>query len=377
MASPIFISNPPPGFSVLAILRGLQLALLGAYRSLQNPALFKSAYYSHVLDAIKYSVMIQLVLWSPVVMLRIFTSFVALLFTLSALDGAAQSLRYFQFNVLNLSVFVIAASRHFSKQLDQLFLLSLQFIDQTYVKHHPEKHSHQYYAPLMELSTDMKQSSALAAGGKFSLKSLKEHYANSQDFSVFVKRHLITLAYSLLVFLLSKLPYVGNIILGLISFQNLNDKIGTERALLIFGVLQIVPKSYSVTFMTTYYGSRSMVHDLLLPYFSRVKFTKREKELWIKAREGLLFGFGLCFFSLIKQFPWVGLLTYGFAESSVAYLVTKVSDPPPDLASKLISWNETQLVWSKEREQTLLSGEFANADEGFSPIPGSFLFSHN
>lgn len=371
MASPIFISNPPPGFSVIAILRGLQLALLGAFRSLQNPSLFKSNYYTEAISAIKYSILIQLILWSPIVSLRIFANFIGLFFNLSLIEGTANSLKYLQFNVLNVNVFVISASRYFSKHLDTLFLSSLEFIDSVYLKKHPDRQSQQFHQNLVELSVENKENYNTG----FNIQNLKKKYTSSQDFSAFVKRHLTKTTLNLLVLLISKLPYVGTVVLGLISFQSLNDKIGTERAIVVFGTLQMIPKKYSVAFLTTYYGSRSMVHDLLLPYFTRVRFTNREKEQWIKAREGVLFGFGLCFFSLIHWFPWVGLLTYGFAESSVAYLITKITDPPPDQASQLIHWNQTQLVWNKEKEQSIIQGTFANNDEGYSPIPGSFIFS--
>ncbi|KAM9911868.1 hypothetical protein OXX69_003123 [Metschnikowia pulcherrima] len=372
MASPIFISNPPPGFSIIAILRGLQLALLGAFRSLQNPRLFASDYYGQALSAIKYSILIQLVLWSPVVCLRIFANFLGLFVNSTFIDNAASSLKYLQFNVLNVNVFVISASRYFTNQLDDLFLSSIEFIDSVYIEKHPERRGQRFHPNLVELSVEIKEPSN---SGIPSFRSLKKTYAGSQEFSVFVKRHLTRTSLNFLVLLLSKLPYVGTVILGLISFQDLNDKIGTERAVAIFAILQMIPKAHSVAFLTTYYGSRSMVQDLLLPYFSRVRFTKREKEQWIKAREGLLFGFGFCFFYLIRSFPWVGLLIYGFAESSVAYLITKVSDPPPDQVSQLVHWNQTQLVWNKEKEQSVLEGTFITNDEGFNPIPGSFIFS--
>ncbi|GEQ66576.1 hypothetical protein JCM33374_g239 [Metschnikowia sp. JCM 33374] len=349
-----------------------QLALLGAFRSLQNPSLFRSSYYSQAISAIKYSILIQLIAWSPIVCLRIFANFLSFFINSSFIENASNSLKYLQFNVLNISVFAISATRYFNKQLDALFLFSLEFIDAVYLEKHPDRKSHQFHSNLVDLSVEIKENST---SGFPSVQNLKQRYANSQEFSSFVKRHLTKTTFNISVLLLSKLPYIGAVVLGLISFQNLNDKIGTERAVMVFGILQMIPKTYSVTFLTTYYGSRSMVHDLLLPYFTRVRFTNREKEQWIKAREGVLFGFGLCYFLLIRSFPWIGLLIYGFAESSVAYLITKVSDPPPDQASQLVHWNQTQLVWNKEKEQSILKGTFAMNEEGYIPVPGSFIFS--
>lgn len=378
MGSPIFISNPPPGFSVAAIIRGCQLAFLGAYRSLQNPRLFKSVYYQQALFAILYSILIQLLLWSPIVVLLIFSRFVRLFVTLDVLDRCARALTSFQFNVLNVSVFLVSVSRYFTKDLDNMFLSSLEFIDNLYVSKHPEKKGHQFHPNLVALSTEDKELRAATSTPPASLSGLKAKYTSSQDFAAFIKRHVVRTAYNIAIFLVGKLPVVGSVVLGLISFLNLNDKIGTVRSIAIFAIFQLIPKHYSVLFLTTFWGSRSMVYDLLIPYFTRVRFTNREKETWIKSREGLLFGFGLCFYILVKQFPWVGLLTVGFAETSAAYLITKVTDPPPSQSSKLIEWNSSQLVWNKEKEQTILSGGFVDGDDGFVPIPGSFIFAkHN
>lgn len=371
MASPIFISNPPPGFSMLAVLRGMQLALLGGYRLLQNPRLFQSAYYARALDAIKYSIFIQLTLWAPVVALRVFANFMGIFVNSRILESLANWLRDFQFGVLNLGVFFTSIAKQFSTQLDMIFLQSLEFIDKSYLKKHPDKPEHQYHRNLVELSQDP----PLPSGkGILSLQTWRDKYNSSQEFSTFVGRHCYKMSFNVAVFFLSKLPYVGHVIVGLLSFYNLNDKIGTDRAVLVFVVLTLLPRHHAVLCLTTYYGLRSMVHDLLLPYFSRVRFTSREKEQWIKSREGLLFGFGFLFFVLIRKLPWIGLLIYGFAETSVAYLITKVSDPPPSSLSQLIHWNQTQLVWNKEKEQDVLQGTFASSDEGFSPIPGSFIF---
>lgn len=371
MASPILISNPPPGFSVLAIIRGFQLAILGAYRSLQNPSLFNLRFYRQALFAILSSLAIQAVVWSPLIALRILFKIVSFFVHSEKLHDILHGLKHLQFNVLNLSVFMVSASRFFSPQLDQLFLASLQFIDSVYVSKHSENNSHQYYLNLVSLSTD-----ETITFMKPTLSGIRLKWRSSQEFAAFMKRHLYRVLCCIGIFCIGKVPVVGSVILGTISFQNLNSKIGTVNAAVIFCFLQIIPKLYSILFLTTYWGSRNMIHDLLMPYFSRVRFTKSEKDQWMRTREGLLFGFGLCFFIIIHKFSWCGLLIYGFAESSAAYLISKITDPPPSLASQLLKWSSTQLVWNKEKENRLLSGQFVEVDEGFLPIPGSYLFSH-
>lgn len=374
MASPVFISKPPPGFSPIAIIRGIQLGLLGAYRSLQNPQLFQSVYYKQATSAIIYSVGLQLLLWTPIVALKM--AFRVLSFLFRDLSETSHvvvtNLSYFQHNILNLSIFVISALRFFKPELDELFLLSLQFVDQVYAKKHPDREPRGYHANLISC-TKVRDAHHIRAGKRSLFDSLRNKLSQSLDFTAFLNRYLRNCLFNIAVYSLCRVPKLGSVVVGVISFSNFNNVVGTVPAVAVFLILQLLPTTAKVLFLTIYWGSRSMIHDLLLPYFIRVQFTKIEKDQWIKSREGVLFGFGLCYFTLIYYLPWVGILIYGFAESSAAFLVTKVSDPPPEQVHQLIDWNATQLVWNKEKEHYILSGQFSEYDEGFNPIPGSFM----
>lgn len=57
-------------------------------------------------------------------------------------------------------------------------------------------------------------------------------------------------------------------------------------------------------------------------------YTKEQKRTWFRDREGVLFGFGVGFFVFLK-IPLLGVLIYGIAEASTAYLITKITEPPP------------------------------------------------
>lgn len=86
----------------------------------------------------------------------------------------------------------------------------------------------------------------------------------------------------------------------------------------------------------------------LEPYFARVRYNKEQKKLWFKDRAGVLFGFGLGFYIFVK-IPLVGVLIYGLAEASTAYLITKITEPPlpPNEAEK---FKEDSLRWKNKHE---------------------------
>jgi hypothetical protein len=86
----------------------------------------------------------------------------------------------------------------------------------------------------------------------------------------------------------------------------------------------------------------------LVPYFNRVHYTAEQKKRWFKDREGVLFGFAITFTVFLK-IPLVGVLIYGIAEASTAYLITKITDPPPPPAQSQ-GFAETQVRWKNKHE---------------------------
>jgi hypothetical protein len=62
----------------------------------------------------------------------------------------------------------------------------------------------------------------------------------------------------------------------------------------------------------------------------------------------VLFGFGVGFFVFLK-IPLVGVLIYGIAEASAAYLITKITDPPPP-PGETQDWAEAQVQWKNKHE---------------------------
>lgn len=52
---------------------------------------------------------------------------------------------------------------------------------------------------------------------------------------------------------------------------------------------------------------------------------------------------------MLLKTPWVGVLVYGIAEASTAYLITKITDPPP-APSESAGFAETQIAWKNKHE---------------------------
>lgn len=57
---------------------------------------------------------------------------------------------------------------------------------------------------------------------------------------------------------------------------------------------------------------------------------------------------------MVLRIPYIGVLMYGVAEASTAYLVTKITDPPPPPAESL-NFAESQVTWNNKHDFLLLS----------------------
>ncbi|KYK54552.1 putative transmembrane protein [Drechmeria coniospora] len=304
-------------FDLNAVLRGFQLTLVGAYRALQNPDLFTSAQYRQAAMAVAAGIVIRLILAIPIIGVK------ALLWLFSfaySVDRTSwdDRLNFIGEYVLQVPFFLMTLLRHLVPTMDDLFMQSLQWVDLTYV----QKHKHDNAETLRDLYYPNLRLYNSRSDGNTHNKN------NSRALPSFLTKFFRKGCISILIFGLSYLPLVGTLVLPAASFYTFNKSVGLGPAAAIFGTSIFLPRRWLVIFLQTYFASRSLMRELLEPYFARIKLTKTEKKNWFRSREGVLFGFGLGFYLLIRT-PLFGVLIYGIAEASTAYLVTKVTDPPP------------------------------------------------
>ncbi|KAK9367509.1 hypothetical protein V1509DRAFT_626155 [Lipomyces kononenkoae] len=392
MPSAKFLARPHGGFSVLSIVRGFQLTLLGVYRALQNPDLLKGKYYKQAAYAIAISLIIQFIITIPLWIVKVTTSALAWIFSSQGNHEASaraakliNGIDFIQGSVINLSGLLIGLMRYLRPEMDEMFMESLRFIDKVYFKMHPEKAisseaitrsnttvaqtgsettpcASRFYTPLSLYTTSSAQILSASRASSASASAEKEYIPMSNNAAKFISRYFRRSILSVAIYFLSLIPYLGKIVLQIVSFYSFRKTVGIGPAIMVFSVAAFMPKSWLTIFLASYWGSRSLVRELLIPYFSRIPFTPKQRDAWFRAREGVLFGFGFGFYFILK-IPYLGVLLYGFAEASAAYLVTKVTDPPPP-PTRVLDWTETQTKWK------IPSGDFLHS-EGFIPLIGT------
>ena len=134
----------------------------------------------------------------------------------------------------------------------QRFMDSLQWVDQTYYRKHksedPNTLRATYHAELR----------LYQAHGETS-KHTKPLDAAIAFLVRFGKRAGISLA----IYALSYLPVVGRFVLPAASFYTFNNAVGPIPATVIFGSGIFLPRRYLVTFLSSYFSSRSLMRELV------------------------------------------------------------------------------------------------------------------
>ncbi|KAM3469288.1 hypothetical protein MY8738_010139 [Beauveria namnaoensis] len=338
-------------FDINAVLRGMQLTLVGAHRALQNPAMFTSDHYKQAAYAVAIGIAIRLIVSIPIAIAKLTIWLLSLFVSLESVtwdDSLINGLDFMAEYVLQIPFFLMVLMRYMVPTLDNLFMQSLQWVDLTYT----QKHRHDDQCQLRGLYYP--NFSQYGGPSAVKLKKTDTWIAVHAFLSRFGRKALLSLA----IFALSHVPGIGKFVLPVASFYTFKQAVGTGPAVVIFGAGIFLPRRYLVIFLQTYFSSRSLMRELLVPYFSRIHFTKDEKRNWFRNREGVLFGFGLGFY-ILTRVPLVGVLIYGIAEASTAYLVTKITEPPPPV-SEARQYAQSQQIWRNKHE--ILSLSLANLD---------------
>jgi hypothetical protein len=309
-------------FDPNAIVRGAQLTFVGANRALQNPELFTTSHYRQAAVAVCAGLAIRIILNIPIYIIKGLIWITSIFVNLDHEtwdDTLVNGLDFISKSVLQVPFFLMMVMSSVTPTLDNLFMDSLKWVDSTYVQKHksddPTTLRAMYYPALKMYSTHGE-------------KEKKEQRSLVDGVVIFLRKYGQRAAISLGVYLLTFLPVVGRFVLPAASFYTFNKAVGPVPAGIVFGTGLVIPKHYMVQFLQTYFSSRSLMSRLLEPYFHRVRFTKQQKRVWFIDRSGVLFGFSAAFAVMVK-IPLLGVLIYGIAEASTAYLITKITEPPP------------------------------------------------
>ncbi|KAK3068929.1 hypothetical protein LTR53_013128, partial [Teratosphaeriaceae sp. CCFEE 6253] len=192
-------------FEPNAILRGAQLTFVGANRALQNPQLFTSSHYRQAVFAVLAGLAIRLLLSLPTYTIRLALYFLGYFTDLSKSgwdEDVIEGLEFVEHSVLQVPFFLMTLVRYLSPAMDDMFMQSLGWVDQTYTRKHQKEDPGSlrglYYPNLKEYDSH-------GSGDRH-----KDPY---KAFMAFLMKFGRKAVLSLGVYLLSFVPYVGHFVL--------------------------------------------------------------------------------------------------------------------------------------------------------------------
>lgn len=164
-----------------------------------------------------------------------------------------NGLHFLEHHVLQVPFFLMTLMRYITPTLDLMFMDSLRWVDQTYIQKHksedPTTLRAMYYPNL-----NMYPTQAPKTESKTPLK---------QAMTIFAIKYGRKTAISLAVLALSYLPYVGRFVLPAASFYTFQKSVGPQPAVAIFAGSLLMPRAYMVSFLQSYFSSRTLMRELV------------------------------------------------------------------------------------------------------------------
>lgn len=248
------------GLDPNAILRGAQLTVVGAYRALQNPGLFKHEHYRQAVYAVAAGILIQVLLAIPVLLVQgslYFSSVFINLERASWDDYVVDSLHFLQHSVLQLPFFLMTLMKYVDPALDNMFMASLEWVDQTYFAKHesqdPQSLRAGYYKNLKQYEGYKRPT----------MKAKSKKDGAKEGLKFFLLRAARKSLIAISIYLLSFLPVVGKLVVPIASFYVFNQTVGPKPAIAVFASGLVLPKKYLIIFLQTFYSSRGMMRELV------------------------------------------------------------------------------------------------------------------
>ncbi|ORX55560.1 hypothetical protein DM01DRAFT_1320789 [Hesseltinella vesiculosa] len=202
----------------------------------------------------------------------------------------------------------------YPKPLDQLFMSSLQFIDDYQM--HP-----------VSFAKRLAQQPIRSTWWR----NLKDYLARS-----WVRWRI-----GLILTLLSMIPLVGSFVFPVAGALSTFKSLGRTQAIIVGICFLCLPSWLTKSLVRAALEMRMLMRELLEPYFVRMSMTHKEKRRWFHGRRDTLFGFSLIAWALVQWVPFFNFLAYGIVQAAASYMLVIVTDlPPPHNASSLTRKNK-------------------------------------
>ena len=164
-----------------------------------------------------------------------------------------DGLTFLEHSVLQVPFFLMSLMRYITPTLDRMFMDSLDWVDRTYIAKHQSEDPNTLRAMYYE-NLKLYPTHGVPGDSKAS---------RSEGIQAFLWRYARKVGFGLGIYTLSHIPHVGRFVLPAVSFWTFNNAVGWEPAVVIFGTSIFLPRRYLVSFLQSYFSSRSLMRELV------------------------------------------------------------------------------------------------------------------
>ncbi|KAI8142022.1 hypothetical protein BJV82DRAFT_517649 [Fennellomyces sp. T-0311] len=293
-------------WTIAGLQQGAEHAIQGIVLVARNPSIRKQKFlriflYLSIFSFILFGVA-RLVITLPLQILRLVLWIVGGTLHLGGTDDLLVTVnRNLGDLMASLPFLVLIFMRYlYPKPLDDLFMESLRYIDSL----HPDR------TPYASSLTKRRYRA--------------EYWTNMKGY---MKRTWKNLRLGILIFLLSRLPVVGQFAFPAAGAYATFRSLGQTQGAVVGICFLFLPRWATISLIRKLIGMRALMRELLEPYFARMGMSHREKIRWFSGRKDVLFGFSAIAYTLTR-IPVVGFVGFGVAQAAAAYMLTVVTDPP-------------------------------------------------
>ncbi|KAI9495754.1 hypothetical protein BDB00DRAFT_742435, partial [Zychaea mexicana] len=293
-------------WTVAGLQQGVEHAVNGIILVARNPSIRQHKFiriflYLSIFSFLLFGI-VRLVIALPVQILRLLLWIGGGHDRLGGADDALVSVnRNLGDLVSSLPFLVLLFMRYlYPKPLDDLFMESLRYMDSL----HPERPAY--------------------ASNLSKRRYRKEYWTNMKGY---MKRSWKNLRLGILIFLLSRLPIVGQFVFPAAGAYATFRSLGQTQGAVVGVCFLFLPRSATIALIRALIGMRALMRELLEPYFVRMSMSHKEKRRWFSGRKDVLFGFSAIAY-ILTRIPVVGFVGFGVAQAASAYMLTIVTDPP-------------------------------------------------
>lgn len=312
MVSPVFLSNPSPGLSPIAVFKGVLLAVSAIY--VQKGVLLRTP--KRILQGVLISMLLRVLVEMPVITCSVLGWLLRWVKVELELSPIVSFLVH---DIMNLQMIAsLLLHCYLIDSFEEIFLTGLKSLD---------SQTEDTYSSYLSTAKSLEIHSTVPMW----LPDIAMTKSQTTSMIGLIRTHSMITLTTLLLNIIQHLTSKGYILVSIYTARSLNPLIGSQLTILSFLAGLMIPTDVMIQAYSQFQLMILTVRSLLtIPYFQKVRLTDVKVDEWMESRIGLISGFSLVFHFLLNKFDYMMFFILGVELLGLSFLIFKTTSPIPD-----------------------------------------------